>query len=183
MKTTTKRTVSAAASFAAVGAIVLGAFTFATAAQSAPAPAETPVVAEEVYVGTGENGLAAEQEAEAAAAEAARIEAERVAAEAAAAEAARIAAEQEAARVAAEQEAARQAEATQRQTSQTSGGGESVNSPVAPAAPAPEPARRCPGGTVAMGSDGHNDTSCLPEGCLNGTVDSSRPECLSPFRP
>lgn len=122
-----------AASVAAVIALGAGGITVANAAEPAPAPA-VEWVAPEV------NGLAAEQEAEAAAAEAARIEAERVeaervAAEAAAAEAARI----EAARIEADRVAAEKAEAERQATlpAKPAPVAPKATSPSAPAKPAP----------------------------------------------
>lgn len=49
----------------------------------------------------------------------------------------------------------------------------------------PDPIR-CPGGSVSVGSDGVNDTACLPAECLSGTVgdpNAPRPQCEAAFRP
>ena len=93
-----------------VGAVSFGAVSLVNGANASAEPTPTPTAVAFDYGSIPySNGLAAEQEAEAAAAEAARI-----AAEAAAAEAARVAAEQaaaaEAERIAAEQQAAAEAE-------------------------------------------------------------------------
>jgi cytoskeletal protein RodZ len=102
------RIVAGAVVLGLTGVLGVGVVTVANANPEPAAVVETADPAMTIdLTETTDNGLATEQEAEAAAAEAARIEAERVAAEAAAAaEAARVAAEQEAARIAAEQAAA-----------------------------------------------------------------------------
>lgn len=173
MNTRTKRVTATGISLGAVAAVIAGVYAFGATAPAAD-PAPTPTVEVAAYVGTTENGLAFEQEADAAAAEAARIEAERVAAEAAAAaEAARVEAE----RVAAE-EAARQAQESQQRSTggNTGGGGGTVEAPAAPI--------RCPGGSLANSSDGVNDTSCMWEVCFSITVpDPAHPECDAAFRP
>lgn len=53
--------------------------------------------------------------------------------------------------------------------------------------PEPEPAPvpiLCPGGSTSVGSDGFNDTSCLPNECFSITLpDPAYPQCDAPFRP
>lgn len=179
----TSRIISTGIALAAVATIAVGAIAFA--ASVAPEPAEPTRVslfepATEPAPFVAPISEEDEQIAEAAR-EAARIEAERIAAEKAAAEAARIAAEKEAARLAAE-EAARQSQSGSGQADSGAGEGDGGTSPAP--APAPAPPRSCAAGDAAMEYDGAgNAISCLPAGCLNGTVDSSRPECQTPYRP
>lgn len=177
MNTSTKRAASVGVSLAAVGAIVVGSVAFAATVNAEPAPRPASVVSVDREPEPFVAPITAEDEAIAEAArEAARIEAERLAAEKAAAEAAaKKLAEEEAARAAAE-EAARQ---SQSRTS-TGGGGTGTAPQQAPVSPP----RSCAPGDVPMEVDGAgNAVSCLPGGCLNGTVDSSRPECQTPYRP
>lgn len=62
--------------------------------------------------------------------------------------------------------------------------------PPAPApAPQPEPEPApvpvlCPSGSTSVGSDGFNDTGCLPNECFSITLpDPAYPQCDAPFRP
>lgn len=123
------RIVGGVTAAALMGVVALGVVGVATAAPEPAAVVETTSLDLDAYPDT--NGLAAEQEADAAAVEAARVEAERVAAEQAAAAAAA-----EAARVAAEQAAASAPEAQADEPSDEGGN----DTPAAPApAPAPNP--------------------------------------------
>lgn len=169
MNTWTKTVTSGVIAVAAVALVVAGVYALgASAPQAEPTPTVTAEPAA-VFVGITENGLAAEQEAEAAAAEAVRIEAERVAAEA---EAARIEAERVAAEQAAAEEAARQSQARGGDSGNNGGG-------AAPSAPI-----RCPAGSSANSNDGVNDTSCFPDICFSIAVpDPAHPECDVAFRP
>lgn len=59
--------------------------------------------------------------------------------------------------------------------------------PVPVPQPEPEPvpvAILCPSGSTSVGSDGFNDTGCLPNACFSLTLpDPTHPECDTPFRP
>lgn len=149
----TKRAAATTSAFAGL-ALVLGGSTFAVASGYNPFPAEPAAVVETAdFVATStENGLAAEQEADAAAAvaaAAAQAEADRVAAEAAAAA--------EANRIAAEQAAAVEAENAAPDSS----------GPDAPSAPS---VTYCPAGTTAGAvDDAGNEYNCAATGGATGT--------------
>lgn len=56
--------------------------------------------------------------------------------------------------------------------------------PAPPPPPPPPPPVTCPAGSTSVGSDGTNDTACLPDVCFTLTLpDPNHPECDAPFRP
>ncbi|WP_022891251.1 hypothetical protein [Agromyces subbeticus] len=161
------RIAGAALALVATAGIAIVAVTSAVGAGSAvPTPTPAAVVETIDFASLPyTNGLAGEQETDAAAAVAAQQA--RVAAEAAAAaEVARVAAEQaaavEAERIAAEQ----QLEAE-------------IDEPDAPSG-----ATKCPAGSLPNSGDGENHTSCFPEECFHVTLpDPSYPQCVTAFKP
>lgn len=142
------RIVGAIMALVIAGGATAGAVAFVSGAAPEPAAVVETVAATDLDALPDTNGLAAEQEVAAAAAEA-----ERIAAEAAAAEAARVAAEQAAAAEAqriADEQAAAEAEAYEAETFEQS-------EPV----PAPEPAApACPEGYVDDPNRGCHSPIC-----------------------
>lgn len=159
------------------GSLIWGGVAFAQARPTEAVSSESTSIAADDAPATVEpkpyvNGLAAEDEAEAAAVLAAQ------AAQAAAdAEAARVAAEIEAARVAAEAEAARIAQAAA-----TAAANAAAKATVQ--APTASVLIKCPAGSTANSGDGGNDTSCFPTICFHISLpDPAHPECVTPFKP
>ncbi|WP_448808360.1 hypothetical protein [Agromyces bauzanensis] len=145
---------------ALIGVGVTAAITTANAGPTVVVETSAPALTIDLTT-TDANGLAAEQEAEAAAAVAARI-----------------AAEAEAARVAAEQAAAAEAEriAAEQATAE-------ADTEPAPEEPAAGPVK-CPPGSLANSGDGGNDTSCFPEECFHVILpDPNYPQCVTAFKP